>query len=81
MKNKIKSLSFWLELSGIIVLIIDGISGIFEFQLYPSKVEDVIMTICVILISLGVVTKKNENDTKETSKKELIDEINNKNND
>jgi hypothetical protein len=39
------------------------------------------MTICVMLISLGVITKKNENDTKETSKKELIDEINNKNND
>ena len=62
MKNKIKSLSFWLELSGILVLIIDSFAQLFEINLYSNQVADIITTICIILISFGVITKKDEKD-------------------
>ena len=78
MKNKIKSLSFWFELSGIIVLIIDSLSNLFGLQIYSTDVADIITTICIILISFGVITKKEEKDTQEISKTELLNEVNNK---
>ena len=77
MKNKIKSLSFWLELSGIIVLILDSVSNLIGIQLYSNGIAEIITTICIILISFGVINKKDEKDTQEISKKELINEVNN----
>jgi uncharacterized membrane protein len=75
MKNKIKSLSFWLELNGVIIILIDTISSIFGVDLYSDKVQDVLLSICAILIVLGVITKKNVNDTEDVSSELLMDEI------
>lgn len=80
MKYRLKTTSFWLELSGVLVLIFDAVSSLFDLQLYSDKVQDVVMTICIVLISLGFVTKKNINDTQNSSKEDLINEINEKNN-
>ena len=81
MKNRIKTTSFWLELSGVIVLLIDAFAGIFNIEIYSGAVQDVILSICAVLISLGFVTKQDINDTQNSTSKELFDEIqdNNKN--
>lgn len=74
MKNKLRTTSFWLGLSSAIVLILDCISGIVGFELYSKEVETIILTICSVLVTIGIITKKNESD-KETSKEELLEEI------
>jgi len=74
MKNKLRTTSFWLGLSSAIVLILDCISGIVGFELYSKEVETIILTICSVLVTIGIITKKNEGD-KETSKEELLEEI------
>ena len=79
MKNRLKTTSFWLEISGVIVLLVDTIARIFEIQIYSGYIQDIILTICALLITLGVVTKKDVKDTQNSSTKELLEEV--KNND
>lgn len=74
MKNKIKTTSFWLGLSGAVVVFLDAIAKLFGFNFSSSLVEDVILSICAVLICLGFVNKKNESD-EAPSKKELLDDV------
>lgn len=76
MKEKIKTTSFWLGVSGALVVTLDTLSGIFGVQLYSKEVETVVLTVCTILIMLGFVTKKNTGDRVEISKQDLLDEVN-----
>ena len=75
MKEKIKTTSFWLGVSGALVVTLDTLSGIFGVQLYSKEVETVVLTVCTILIMLGFVTKKNTGDRVEISKQDLLDEV------
>lgn len=75
MKNKLKTTSFWLGLSGAIVLILECISDIIGLELYSKQVESIILSICSILVTIGIVTKRNVSDKTETSKEELLEEI------
>jgi len=79
MKSKLKTTSFWLGLSGAVVLILDCISSIFNVKLYSQEVQTIILTICSILIMLGIVTKKNEGE-KDSSKEDLLSDLDDKNN-
>ena len=75
MKNKLRTTSFWLELSGVLVLFIDAISGLFNLEIYSDKVQDVILSICAVLISLGLVNKKNVSDSNVSASVDLFEEI------
>ena len=75
MINKLKTTSFWLGLSGAVVLILDSLSSILNVKLYSSEVQTIIIAICSVLVMLGFVTKKNSTDKTESSKEELLDEI------
>lgn len=75
MKNKIKTTSFWLGLSGVIVIILESVSSIIGIDLYPKVVEGIVLSICSILVTIGIVTKKNEGDKENTTKEELLKEI------
>ena len=77
MKEKIKTTSFWLGLSGLLVIILDCFSKIFEINIVSGVVEDVIITISSMLVLLGIITKKNVNDGAESTKEELLLELNN----
>ena len=77
MKEKIKTTSFWLGVSGALVIALDTLSGIFGVELYSKEIESIVLTLCTILIVLGFVTKKNINDKVDIPKQDLLDEVNN----
>ncbi|MBE5757466.1 MAG: hypothetical protein E7345_00860 [Clostridiales bacterium] len=75
MKDKLKTTSFWLELSGIIGLIVNAISGILDIKIYSDGIQDLVLAICAILISFGFVSKKKVSDSQNSSTEELLDDI------
>lgn len=74
--EKMKLYSFWVSFSGALIIFINCLGRIFNFQIENEIVEDVIMSIAGLLVVLGFVTKetKNEEDTGEN-----VDEENNEN--
>ncbi len=76
MKNKIRTTSFWLGLSGAIVIILETISNILGLNLYSKEIESIILSICSALVMVGIITKKNVTDEKESSSEDLLEEIN-----
>lgn len=79
MKKRIKTTSFWLELSGAIVIILETISSVFKLNLYSKEAESIILAVCSVLVMLGIITKKDVSDEKESDSKELLEEINKNN--
>lgn len=75
MKEKIKTTSFWLEMSGVILVVIDTISTLFNLNLYSQVVQSIFMSMGSILVVVGVITKKNSNDKDEVSKEELLEDF------
>ena len=61
MKERLKTTSFWLGLSGAVVIIVESISSLFNVEIASSVVEGIIMTICSVLVLLGIITKKTTN--------------------
>ena len=55
MKEKIKTTSFWLGLSSAIVLIVDCMAGLFGVDFSSGALEDVLLTICSVLVVVGFV--------------------------
>lgn len=77
MKEKFKTTSFWLGISGALVIIADCISKIFNINILSGYIDDIVITICSVLVLLGIVTKKNVGDSKDSSKEELLYELKN----
>ena len=75
MKQKFRTLSFWLGLCAAIVIILETISGSFGINLYSKEIESIIMSICSALVMMGIITKRSDRDTKEVSKDDLLEEI------
>jgi len=75
MKSKLRTTSFWLSVSAAIVLVLDSLTNIFGVKLYSKEVEVIILSICSILVTIGIITKRNVTDTKEVDKKELLEDI------
>lgn len=76
MKKRIRTTSFWLELSGAVVIILETISSVLKLNLYSKEVETIILAVCSVLVMLGIITKKDVSDEKESSSSELLEEIN-----
>lgn len=77
MKEKLNTTSFWLGLSGAVVIVIESISNIFNISIATKEIESIILTICSVLVMLGIITKKNVNDNKTSSKEDLLLELRN----
>ena len=56
--ERMKSYSFWVSLSGALIIFINCLGRIFNFQIENEIVEDVIMSIAGLLVVLGFVTKE-----------------------
>ena len=76
MKKKIRTTSFWLGLSGAIVIVLETISSVLNLNLHSKEVESIILAICSALVMVGIITKKNISDEKESSSRDLLEEIN-----
>ena len=78
MKQKFRTTTFWLGLSGAIVIVLETISSVFGINLYSKQVESIIMSICAALVMLGIITKRSVNDKEEISKTDLLEDIDKK---
>lgn len=54
-KEKIKTYSFWTGLSAAVVMLCNVIAKCFGFIIDNKLVEDIIMSICGVLVALGFV--------------------------
>ena len=78
MKEKLKKLisnyGFWTGLSASVVLLLNSIAKIFGFSINNKIVDDIIMSICGVLVVFGVVSippsSKNKATTEITEKTE-----------
>ena len=76
MKKKFRTTSFWLGLSGAVIIVLETISNIIGINLYSKEVEAIILSVCSALVMLGIVTKKDIKDENESNTKDLLEEIN-----
>ena len=74
-KNKIKKYSFWTGLSAAVVMLCNAIAKCFGFSINDQIIEDVIMSICGVLVAFGVVCMPIKKDTEETQEEDEIDTI------
>lgn len=75
MKEKIRTTSFWVGISGIVMVVVNCMSSVFGIVVASDVVEAIIVSISSILVIFGVVNKKDINDNTEYSKEELLDEL------
>ena len=75
MKEKIKTTSFWLGVSGAVVIVLESLSNLFNINIDSGMVGDIVLSICSVLVLLGFVTKKNISDTEDLTKEELLMEL------
>ena len=75
MQERLKTTSFWIGLSGVLVVIVDSISEIFNLHIVSEVVECVVLFIASVLVLLGIVTKKNVSDKEDVDESELLNEL------
>ena len=66
MKNffkKFQSYSFWVSLSGAVIVLLNALGRAFGFEIENQIVEDVIMSVAGVLMVLGVVSMKGSANT------------------
>ena len=74
-KEKIKTYSFWTGLSAAVVLLCNSIAKCFGFSIDDSLVEDIIMSICGLLVAVGFVCAPKSQKTDTTNTEEIKDEL------
>ena len=83
--KKIRTYAFWVALSSAVVILVQSMGKLFGFEIESSTIESVIMSICGVLVVLGIVTKSSassdmkSNETDTESKGYVTQEDNNKN--
>lgn len=75
MQERLKTTSFWIGLSGVLVVIVDSISEIFNLHIVSEVVECVVLFIASVLVLLGIVTKKNISDKEDVDESDLLNEL------
>lgn len=55
--NKFKTYAFWIALSGAVIIFIQSVGDLFGFTIDGGLIENVIMSICGIMVVLGIVSK------------------------
>lgn len=63
LKNRFKTYAFWVALSSAVVILVQSLGKLFGFEIESSTIENIIMSICGVLVVLGIVTGSNDNDS------------------
>ena len=74
-KEKIKTYSFWTGLSAAVVLLCNSIAKCFGFSIDDGLIEDIIMSICGVLVAVGFVCAPKSQKTDTTNTEESKDEV------
>lgn len=59
--KKIKSYNFWVSLAGAVGVLAVQIAKVFGVKIEASGVEEIIMSICGVLVVFGIVKKPKQN--------------------
>ena len=59
--SKFKKYSFWVALMSAVVLLIENLSAIFGFEFNKSIFESVFLSVCGILVVLGIIVNDKNN--------------------
>lgn len=73
--NKFSSYSFWIAVSGAVVIFLKNLLQVFGVPFDSSTFETIVVSLCGVLVVLGVLTK--EKNTEETEIKEDIEKNDN----
>ena len=60
--KRVKTYAFWVALSSAVVILVQSIANLFGFSIDSSTIENVIMSICGVLVVLGIVVNPNTED-------------------
>ena len=78
--SKFKKYSFWVALMSAVVLLIENLSAIFGFEFNKSIFESVFLSVCGILVVLGIIVKdrkeENINSAKEQDENSNNEDLN-----
>lgn len=72
MKEKFKSYSFWLSVTGAVILLLNNLGKAFGFTVDNEIIYSIVDAVCGVLVVFGVLTmnkKTNSNQTKQTEEK------------
>ena len=64
-KQTIKKYSFWTGLSGAVVIFANALAKCFGFEIDNVIIEDIIMSICGVLVAMGIVCAPIKTETQE----------------
>lgn len=73
MKNRIKIYSFWVSLSGAIVVLVQAIGRVAGFIPNADIIHNIVMGIAGVLVVFGVVSYPNEEELRNTEEDEEND--------
>ena len=71
LKKRIKKYSFWTGLAASLVVLMNVISKAFGFSIDNKLVEDIIMSICGVLMALGIVCRPTQKDLQKDNAKTI----------
>lgn len=74
MKDKIKSYSFWTALSASIILLVNSIGNLFGFKIEETLISNIVMSVCGVLVVLGVVNSPKNKEQKIEKQTQTIEE-------
>lgn len=85
MKNffkKIKSYSFWVSLSGAIIVLLNALGNAFGFEIENKVVEDCIMSFASLLVVFGIVSngKNSKNEEENEKQNDILNDVGEKGN-
>ena len=66
-KQTIKKYSFWTGLSASVVMLAGSIAKLFGLEINNQLIEDIIMSVCSVLVTFGVVCIPKEKQDSKTS--------------
>ena len=75
LKNLIKSYGFWTALAGALVVLVDAIGKMFNFEIEDELINDIVLAVAGVLVVFGIISVPKEmyeikNEKSETEKEE-----------
>ena len=67
MKEKFKSYSFWMSVTGAVILVLNNLGKVFGFTVDNQAITSIIDSVCGMLVVFGILTMP-----KSTTKKEDV---------
>ena len=75
--SKFKNYAFWVALASAVVLFLDDLTSLLQIDFDTSIIQSVILSFCGVLVVLGIVNKKNSDESVENIESDIDNTRNN----